>query len=295
MELKVLLEKIGVPADDACVILKAEAILGENIAPIADAYMKTDREKCQDFVKQAASLAREGADQYMAQLLFWLHCMPTLHEEYLAEGMDEGIFYHSMADFAYKIQECKQMKGVVGTFVDWFAPFFEKKMFALGRLQYHHHPLYVDSYTCGELTLKREDIVYQCHIPSSGRLLVEDVMDSLDKAYRFYKKELKGSLMPVCCASWLLFPDYQGRVFAEGSNVAKFAAMFDIIDVYKTEAFGDFWRVFGVDFADRDKGLPADTSLRRAFIRYMEESNSFGAGYGIIVYDGEKKEIVNRP
>ncbi len=294
MDFKALLEKIGVEEADAAKILTADALIGKEILPIAAAYMQTDREKCQSFLQKAEALAREGADAYMLQLLFWLHCMPTLYAEYLAMGISEDIFYRSMADFACKIKECKQMKGAVGVFVDWFAPFFEKKMFALGRLQYHHYPLYVETYTHGDFTLKKGDVVYQCHIPSSGKLLVADVMDSLHQAYLFYKKELKGSLLPVCCASWLLFPDYQGRVFAQGSNLAKFAELFEIIDVYPTESFNDFWRIFGVEYAERDKGIPSDTSLRRAFIRYMEEGGGFGAGYGIILYDGEKKEIINR-
>lgn len=294
MNLKELLEKIGVLKEDAAEILAADGVLRKEITPISEAYMNTDREKCQAFVKEAEEKARGGVDGYMAQLLFWLYCMPRLREEYLAEGLAEDIFYHSMADFTYKIKECKQMKGKVGVFVDWFAPFFEKKMFALGRLQYHHYPLYVDSYTLGDFSLQKGDTVYQCHIPSSGKLLLPDVMDSLDKAYHFYKKELKGSIIPVCCASWMLFPDYQGSVFSEGSNIAVFASLFDIIDVYPTEAFNDFWRVFGVEYAKRDKGVPTDTSLRRAFVRYMEKGGRYGAGYGIILYDGEKKQIVNQ-
>ena len=295
MRLEELLEKIGIAGEDARAVLTANRLYGEDIAPIAKAYMETDRASCAPQLAQIKALAEEkGASLYMLYLLFWLASMPTLYREYKEEGIDEEIFYASMADVGYKVKECKEVKGEVGVFVDWFTAFFEKRLFALGRLQYHHHPFCIDEYTVGDFTVKRDEPVYQCHIPSSGRLLPEDVLDSFARAYDFYKHELSGSVMPICCASWLLFPAYQGTVFPEGSNTARFAALFDIIDVYHTEEFVDFWRVFGIEYEKRDKGIPTDTGLRRRMLAYMEKGGGYGAGYGIILYDGEKKEIINR-
>ena len=40
--------------------------------------------------------------------------------------------------------------------------------------------------------------------------------------------------------------------------------------------------------------LPRDTTLRRNMVRYIENGGGFGFGFGVILYDGEQKKIINR-
>ena len=119
-------------------------------------------------------------------------------------------------------------------------------------------------------------------------------MDSLERAYEFLKKDLKTSILPVVCNSWLLFPPYAEQVFGEGSNLKTFAGLFDVIETIPRETFEDGWRLFGAAYKDPVSQLPRDTSLRRSMVRYIENGGGFGFGFGVILYDGEQKKIINR-
>ena len=70
--------------------------------------------------------------------------------------------------------------------------------------------------------------------------------------------------------------------------------MFDVISQKETEGFGDCWRIFNKDYEGSTADFTADTGLQRRFIDYINNGGTFGTGYGTILYDGEKREIVNR-
>ena len=121
-------------------------------------------------------------------------------------------------------------------------------------------------------------------------------MDSLQKAYEFFKKrgKIEGNVMRIFCASWLLYTPYVENIFPEGSNLHKFAEMFDVYLDSEREDFSDCWRIFGKKYEGTTEGLPSDTTLRRNFIKYINEGKSFGNGYGVILYDGEQRKIINK-
>ena len=115
------------------------------------------------------------------------------------------------------------------------------------------------------------------------------------KAYEFFKPQLKEDIIPIISNTWLLYKPYIDNVYPEGSNLKKFAGLFDIIDeISRGNDFSDSWRVFGKMYNGSTKDFPSDNTLRRNFIKYINEKNEFGNGYGIILYDGKKKRIINR-
>ena len=292
MDLKDLLVKIEVSADDTILILDADSAFGNEIDLISKEYMQQeDRTERKSFLEQARALS-DNTSEYMLYLLFWLHCALMLKKEYEQLGIPEDIYIDSMKDIAYKIRECKAVKGVCGVFVDWFCCFFNLKTFGLGRLEYEIVCAHED-YTFGGYTLKAGDRAYNCHIPSAGKLTQELVEDSLHKAYQFFKKDLPGTILPVVCHSWLLYPAYLNGVFPKNSNLARFAQNFDVIKADHNSEFHDCWRVFYKMYEDRATGLPAQTTLQRNFIKYMEDGGSFGAGFGVLLYDGKLKKIIN--
>jgi len=236
------------------------------------------------------------ADGHVLRLIAWLNCVPHLEKIYKEAGLSEELFFESMKDFSYKVRECKNVYGVCGLYVDWFFLFFELKLFPVGRLQYEVDAFEYDEYTCGDLTLKKGDTVYSCHIPSTGKLTQELCMDSFQRAYEFFKPHLKGTVMPMVCHTWLFYKPYLERgVFAEGTNIERFARLFDIIDTNSCGSdFEDCGDVFHQEYEGTTEGLPADTSLRRNFIRYIDEGGDFGQGYGVLFYDGEKREVIQR-
>ncbi len=262
-------------------------------------YAEGDRDKAHkkaiDFGKQVQKKL-PNADGYVLRLIAWLNCVPYLEKIYKDTGLSEELFFESMKDFSYKVRECKNVYDVCGLYVDWFFLFFELKLFPVGRLQYEVDTFKYDEYTCGDMSIKKGDTVYSCHIPSGGRLTQEQCMESFQKAYEFFKPYLKGTIMPVVCHTWLFYKPYLDRqVFAKGTNIERFARLFDIID---TDSYGNDFEncgdVFNQVYKGTTEGLPADTSLRRNFIRYIDEGGDFGQGYGVLFYDGEKRMVINR-
>ena len=293
MCLKDLLERIDVTSEDIALILDAEAIFGSKIDIIAQEYMQQEnRTERKSFLEKAKALS-DDISQYMLYLLFWLHCALMLKKDYDQLGISEDVYINSMKDIAYKIRECKAVHGVCGVFVDWFSCFFCLRTFGLGRLEYEISTYSYDDYSVDGYTLKAGDRVYNCHIPSAGKLTQELVYDSLNKAYQFFKKDLRGNILPVVCNSWLLYPPYAKNVFPPKSNLVRFTQNFDIIKSTSNSHFHDCWRVFYKMYEDRASGLPAETTLQRNFIQYMENGGDFGGGFGVLLYDGESNSIIN--
>lgn len=303
-----LLEKIGISSEDIPKILEQNAIYSEKIKPLATEYAKTlghrpflpyaneeetikAYERRRQYVDDA--IAIDPDNTYMLQLLAWLHLIPYLKERYDELGIDESIFISTMKDISYKVEECKVVNGVCGVFVDFFFLNFDLKLFELGRLQFHVNKFPAQEYTYGDYVIKKGDTVYSCHIPSSGKLTPELCMDSLHRAYEFFKSDLKGTVLPILCQSWLLYEPYVEQVFPEGSNLKKFARMFDVYTCSGAE-FTECWRIFGKRYEGTTEGLPSDTTLRRNFIEYIQKGGTFGNGHGVLLYDGEKREIMNR-
>lgn len=197
------------------------------------------------------------------------------HQRYLDNGIDEQIFWDTIMDLKYKIQECKNVYHVWGIFVfEWYQIIFETKLFKLGRLEYHIIPL------------KNGEPIVNIHIPSCGSLKHNDVLESYKMARAFFGNT-HGNMTAFTCGSYLLFPEYRKAVFPEGSNTYLFAEDFHMLRTTYTEEFGNAWRVFSKDYDGDTTKLPADTSMQRAFIRYLNNGGKSGSGRGAFLFDGE--------
>lgn len=307
---KEFLEKIGFQKEDSEYIIelnekhlhKIESLVEEytmalNTKPFFK-YIGDDREiayqKAQDFIKSVHEKIPE-TDEKTARLLGLVNAIPKLYENYKNHGISEDVFFASMRDFAYKLKECKDVYGTFGLFTDWFFLFFDLNMFALGRFQYEITSFIYDEYSCGQFSLKKGDTVYYCHIPSSGRLTTDVCMESFQKAYAFFKNQLSGDIIPIISDTWLFYKPYFEKVFPEGSNLQKFINLFDIIDSKSDgNRFDDCWRVFNKMYEGTTLGLPTDNTLRRNFIKYIDDGGDFGEGYGVILYNGKTGEIINK-
>ena len=303
------LNKIGFEPNDISFILSLNRKYADVIEPIVKEYtlnLKSvpyvqyygnERElslnKAEQFVKQAQEKIPDE-NEYAVNLLAWLNCIPYLHNIYKQLRISDEIFYETMKDFVYKAKECKNVYGVCGVFVHWFFLQFELKLFSLGRLQYEIYQFDFDEYTFSNTQIKKGDRVYSCHIPSSGKLTYDMCLDSFQKAYEFFKPEISGDIIPIICQSWLLYKPYVENVFPKNSNIKQFTDMFDIIDATSAgNVFSDCWRVFNKMYEGTTEGLPVDNTLRRNFVEYINSGGDFGYGYGIILYDGKQKKIIN--
>lgn len=303
------LEKIGFSPVDISEICSCDAPYTHELDALADAFMHENgqrgkvpytqleyqekRERAHSFLMQAAALCQDY-HVYMAHLLFWLHCVPHAKLYYATHGINEAVFWDSMYDLVCKTEMCKKNYGRIGVYLDWFYLFFDYLLFGLGRLQFFIERFERECYRFGDFELRKGDTVYSCHIPANGKLSIDCCFSSFQNAYDFFKDDLSSSVIPITCESWLLYPPYVQKVFAKDSNIARFAALFDIVSQHSTgRRFLDARNVFG-RFIDSDTStLPQKTNLQRSFIHFIEEGNDFGSGYGIILYDGVERRILN--
>ena len=159
-----------------------------------------------DYAAELKLLAEKtGLHLYTVEMLHLLFCIERLKVIYQERGYSEFLLKETMADLRYKLEECKVVHGIWGTFVFWwFKRFYECKTFKLGRLEFEWEELEFDY----NETLKKGAHVINCHIPSAGPLHPELVEQALAQAYEFYGFAERGEVMPVVCESWLLYPPH---------------------------------------------------------------------------------------
>ncbi len=231
------------------------------------------------------SLADEVADRldmhrYTAELLIFICLSKHLKELYRQQGIDLKIFHNTMLDLKYKLEECKIVKGVIGSFVAfWFDRFFKLERFALGRLQFE-----VDEfgrhYEKNGHTLTPETKVINVHIPRTGTHLTdESCNEALTMASEFFE-DIAGQNAPFVCHSWMLYPANK-QILPDSTNVYRFMSRFDIIVSTDCPDHEDLWRIFDTDEKDPDR-LPADTTMRRAYIDHLKQGGVLGQGFGVL-------------
>ncbi len=225
--------------------------------------------------------------KYSAELLIYLCLTKRLREVYEERNMDLGIWYDTILDLKWKALECKDVKGVWGSFVAfWFKGFFKMKRFTLGRLQFETVAVNFDYEKDGR-SIRSGDKAINIHIP---RTLMPLDKESCELAYKqaaeFFKDDIGDADIAFVCDSWLLFPPFV-ELYSEKSNLYRFANEFDIVKVsYEDEGrYGFAWRLFDMDYTGDVDALPGDSSLRRAIKEYMKQGKRSGGAKGIFFYD----------
>ena len=222
---------------------------------------------------------RLGMHTYTAELLLFICLSKHLKALYVAKGIDLDIFHNSMLDLKYKLDECKVVKGIIGSFVaSWFVGFFTLERFALGRLQFEviqfgHH------YARDGHVLTPDSKVINIHIP---RTLTHLSPQSCDEAFamaREHFRELVDDSCPFVCHSWMLYPKNK-EILPEDTNVYRFMSRFDIWNSGDNPNHNDLWRIFDTDEKDPNL-LPTDTRMRRAYVNHLKNGGVLGWGQGV--------------
>lgn len=249
-----------------------------------------------DFYKarvNAGQLAEAvGVHKYVGELLIFCCLAKHLREMYKSRMIDDKIWLDSVTDLRTKLIECHKVHGIWGTFVaSWFPQFFTLERFALGRLQYQKAPYYAtkDPYTVGGTTVVYSDSrALEVHIPSTGSLDEESVIDSLLRAYDFFSgtEYIHDGVMICECSSWLLYAGLRDTL-SPTSNVIKFSNCFDITLTKDDPEFSDCWRVFGKSWDGDAAGLCRNTDMQRRIAARLEDGKTMGAGVGVLAFDGK--------
>ena len=262
--------------------IQSSVELWHNMQACVDEYFSNQAEYFDDLHRIAD---KSGIRSETIDMVFLLISAVRLRAVYQEKGLPETLFWESMQDLRYKLSECKKLHGVWGTFVlRWFEGFFRCERFQLGRLQYEPSTFPAEAYK----GLKRGDKVYTCHIPSSGKMEISAVMDSLNRAYVFYQDSLNEGILPVICNSWLLYEPFD-KVFEESKNIQDFRGIFNILENRLDEIYSNFWRIFYTPYsAENLPNAPEDTRLQKRMKAYLLEGNPMGVGVGVLLFDGEK-------
>lgn len=229
-----------------------------------------------------------GSHPYSMHMLFLLLCAPELPKGYAERGWDVKYAYNLLMDLRYKLIECENCNGVMGTqCFDWLHYHFLFKRLNIGYFQYDPHNWDLDvDYDFGEIHLTKGVPIHKFHIPSAGKMPRQIRLASYCAFHDFLGYE-KGEPVVLFCRSWLLYEPYR-NVFPKGSNLLDFMDDFDLVWNGVTERFEDSWRIFNHIYDGDTTVLPCDTTLQRNFIEYIENGGTFGCGAGVIICDGER-------
>ncbi len=248
----------------------------------------------ESYLQQLQALAqRAGVHHYTLDMVFLILCAGDLREKYRQWGLSEALYWDVVEDLRYKLLECKKVYDLWGTAsCAWYKGFYTGRRFKLGRLQYEKSRFPFDDY---HGLIQKGDLVYNCHIPSQGPLRRELVLDSLQSAYQFYRRDEPAGPMCFVCNTWLLYPAHY-PLFPENGNLRAFYDLFDVIGEKQDPANRNFWRIFSRPYdAEKLDQAAQDTALQRSFLAYLKSGRCMGDGFGVIVYDGEKKKILRPP
>ncbi len=265
--------------------LSGDPVTGALLARAEEAVYRRDDPDfpvCLDRLAEAG-----GICSYTSDLVLWLLCTRSLRDVYRARGIPEQMWRNVGTDLRCKLMECRTVYGVWGTFTRWFRDFYLLERFAFRRLEFDVFQW--NDGNCRGL-VSDGDTAYSCHIPSSGPLLPELVMQSLRELHAFAGDGLRNGILPVKCCSWLLYPPIVA-LCPERSNIRRFAELFRITGIVEHKnPYQDFWRIFHLQYTGPEslEQAPEDTALRRSLKRYLLDGGGIGCGVGYLLFDGEK-------
>lgn len=229
-----------------------------------------------------------GIHKYTVYELFYLMNYRQAEKEYRLHGISDQIFHDSMMELNYKMLITHNIYGVWGSaYADWFSGFYRRRTFCIGRLEYELVECFSD-YTNGSYHIEKGAPIINVHIPETGPLKPDLVIDSFRKAAEFFKDCFSEDVIPFECLSWILYPPVV-ELFPK-KNLKSFASFFDVIKTEMNQDHDDRWRIFQVAPTVELKDYPEDTTLQRSLKEWLLMGNTMGIGNGIFFF--HKGEII---
>ena len=294
-DIAMLMERLTFPAEAREVLLSAFDRVAES--PVAAAwwnrlvarYEVTEKCNYPAMIEDVRALADTlSIHRHTLEMLLFLALGKKLRARYAERGIDESIYYDSLMDLRYKLEECRLVHGTVGSFVSlWFSGFYTLARFALGRLQFEMTTLKAP-YTVGGETLPEGSKAINIHIPRTGtRLYHDEVLASYRRAAETFADAFGDAPILFTCHSWMLDP-WHAEVLAPESNMVQFLRDFALVETGEYEGYKEAWRLFDCLVENDPDLLPADTTLRRAYVEKMRRGQPTSWGRGVFIWrDGK--------
>lgn len=265
--------------------IEADSGAAQAFQELLECYAKDKTCDFEELIRRMEEISgRAGIHAYTGYLLLFLNMSQTLRAYYRAAGVDEEIWFTSMNDLKWKLDECQCVYGVWGTFVpSWYEGFFQMTRFGFGKLQFEQCRFNAH-YEKDGLALEPDSPVINVHIPRTGtRLDRKSMRESYQMAATFYRNGWGDRPMAFVCESWLLFGPNR-KVLSPQSNLYAFLSDYEIIDQGEYEDYSEVWRLFDQNYNGDVEQLPQNTSLRRAYADWIRRGRKTGWGYGVFVY-----------
>lgn len=264
----------------------AEEDTRRDLLSMTDAYREGGAVDFDRAVERMQDISRRAdIHPYTGYLVLVCAFAALARAHYEREGLSEELYRATMNDVYYKYEECRLVYGVTGIFVPaWFGRFFRLERFAFGLLQFECTACKAVC-TLNGVPMHIGDPTVNIHVPRSGKRLTPAEVDrSLALGCAFLEKRY-GLSAPIVIEinSWLLYPENRAML-SEGSNIRAFMDRFYIAKAGEYEDYSQVWRLFDQNYEGDPDALPADTSLRRAYIARIREGKPLGWGYGLLVY-----------
>ena len=227
--------------------------------------------------------AAVGIHEYTGAFVLMLSLIPRLAEEFRARDISLDILRDTLADLYYKLLECRALYNINGSSVaHWQSLIFRMRLYAFERLQFEPI-LTAKEIVADGRTLPVGTKVFSVHIPRTLTPMDHDaVLRSYALADEFIRARGMAEETIFVCSSWLLFPTHR-EMLRPTSNIVRFLNDFTLYDSGFAENYNELWRLFDTHIKDIDS-LPADTSLRRAYIDRMRRGEPSGWGRGVIFW-----------
>ncbi len=214
----------------------------------------------------------------LARLLFKCE---ELSKKYNELGIEYSIFLDTVSDIKIWADTYFKTHGEqlgLGE-INWLLYHTEFRLFRLGRLQFAFGSAEAD---INEKGLCRGDDIIEVHIPEGSPLTKEECTASFNAADIFFKKyfpEYKYRF--YTCHSWLLDANLK-KLLKSGSNILKFAELFDIVS--SNESYAAVKYIFGWNETKEsaiEKDYP-DGSFKKKMQEYLASGGALEESYGII-------------
>lgn len=286
--IKKLCEELGFPTEAEFALYRAYDLILQN--PKAQSLLQenacllwANKLQSRDDLSRLDQIAElTGIHPYTVYLLFFILAVPEMRKRYEEKKLDPSLCHDCLMDLKWKLNETHEIYGVWGVFCgDWYPDFFLLKRFALGRLQFEDRPLGFD-YEIGTLMLHSTDNVLHVHIPSSGPLYYNEVLDSYARAAAFFRPDCKDRPIVFMCDSWVLHPPVQA-LFPAG-NLRRFTQDYTYVRSFTDPRQDDRWRVFHMPNSTPINEYPEDTTLQRNLKAWLLQGNHMELGIGVLLY-----------
>ncbi len=255
-----------------------------------DEYNEKDTLQWDAAADEFTKMSKEqGVHEYSVNMIFLICLTKHAKELYEKKGLSCEVYKETFNDLKCKLFECHNVYGIWGNAAlkTWYGRFFELNLFAFGRFQFEKSKFWdAKEYVVDGRCIKKDDLIINIHIPSSGKPVTKDAIDdSFAKAYEFYKDLFEDKVVLFTLRSWLLNPEHR-EFLPQNSNILNLLDYFKIIS-YTSPHWGDWWRIFNKEYNDNLDEMPSDTSLQRAYIDWVKKGNSPCYGRGVLFYKPE--------